>query len=87
MRKFYAYVCLLNDKYGYTVNFSKWIFLTKQLKLFFKQHYIDSVELEKIFYETIRSKTPAEMNFEDFVDGLRTLSRNLVRLVLLEDES
>jgi hypothetical protein len=45
------------------------------------------VDLEKVFYEVIRNKTPAEMLFEDFVDGLRILSKKLVRLVVSENES
>ncbi len=53
----------------------------------FKQHFIDTVDLEKVFYEVVRNKTPAEMNFEDFVDGLRYLSRKLVRIIVSENES
>jgi len=45
------------------------------------------VDLEKVFYEVIRNKTPAEMNYEDFVDGLRYLSRKMVRLVVNDNES
>ena len=55
--------------------------------MFFKQHFIDTVDLEKVFYEVIRNKTPAEMNYEDFVDGLRYLSRKMVRLVVNDNES
>lgn len=40
-----------------------------------------------MFYEVIRTKTPAEMNFEDFIDGLRILARKLVRIVVSENES
>ena len=87
LRKFYAFVALLNDRYGSAVNFSKWIALTKMLRMFFKQHYIDTVDLEKIFYEIVRNKVPSEMNFEDFVDGLRYLSRKLVRIIVDENES
>ena len=57
------------------------------LRMFFKQHYIDTVDLEKIFYEIVRNKVPSEMNFEDFVDGLRYLSRKLVRIIVDENES
>ena len=53
----------------------------------FKQHFIDTVDLEKVFYEVIRNKTPAEMTFEDFIDGLRCLSRKMVRMVVSESES
>lgn len=77
----------MNDKYGSTVNFSKWLFLTKHLKQFFKQYLIDTVELEKLFYEIIRNKTPAEMNYEDFVDGLRGLSKKMAKIVVNENES
>lgn len=77
----------MNDKYGASINFSKWIALTKSLRMFFKQHFIDTVDLEKVFYEVIRNKTPAEMNYEDFVDGLRCLSRKMVRMVVTESES
>lgn len=45
------------------------------------------MDLEKVFYEVIRNKTPAEMNYEDFVDGLRYLSRKMVRLVVNDNES
>ena len=78
---------MLNDKFGCSVNFSKWISLTKILRSQFKQHFIDTVDLEKIFYEVVRNKTPAEMNFEDFVDGIRYMSRKLVRIVVSENES
>ncbi|CDW80766.1 UNKNOWN [Stylonychia lemnae] len=87
LRKFYAYVSLMNDKYGSSINFSKWISFTKSLRMFFKQHFIDTVDLEKVFYEVIRNKTPAEMNYEDFVDGLRYLSRKMVKLVVNDNES
>lgn len=40
-----------------------------------------------MFYEVVRNKTPAEMNFEDFVDGLRMLSKKMVRVLLAESES
>jgi hypothetical protein len=87
LRKFYAHIALLNDRHGSSVNFAKWIALTKALRLHFKHHFIDTVDLEKVFYEVVRNKTPAEMNFEDFVDGLRVLSRKMVRLVVSETES
>lgn len=77
----------MNDKYGSSVNFSKWITFTKSLRTFFKQHFIDTVDLEKVFYEVVRNKTPAEMSFEDFVDGLRYLSRKMVRMIVSENES
>jgi hypothetical protein len=80
-------VSLLNDKYGSSINFSKWITFIKHLKLFFKQYFIDPVELEKVFYEIIRNKAPAEMNYEEFVDGLRSLAEKMVRHIVLESES
>lgn len=78
---------MLSDKQGYSVNFSKWISFTKLLRLHFKNHFIDGLDLEKVFYDVVRNKTPAEMNFEEFVDGLRYLSRKLVRIIVSENES
>lgn len=43
--------------------------------------------MEKVFYETIRNKTPAEMTFDEFIDGLKALSRKLVKMVVTENES
>jgi hypothetical protein len=77
----------MNDKYGYTINFSKWINFVKHLKLFFKKHSIDCLDLERVFYECVRNKTPAEMAFEEFVEGLHALSRKMVKLVVNENES
>jgi hypothetical protein len=59
----------------------------RQLKSFFKHHFFDVPSLEKIFYEVIRNKSPAEMSFEEFVEGLRMMSIKLVRVVMREEES
>ena len=47
---------------------------------------IDTVDLEKIFYEIVKNQSPSEMNFEDFVEGLRALSRRLAK-ALVKDAS
>ena len=57
------------------------------MRNYFRQHFIDTVDLEKVFYEVVRNKTPSEMNFEDFIDGLRILSHKLVRIIVSENES
>jgi hypothetical protein len=77
----------LNEKYGFAINFSKWISFIKHIKNFYKDYFIDTLDLEKIFYEVVRNKSPAEMSYEDFIDGLRGLSRKLVRLIASENES
>jgi len=66
------------------VNFSKWITLTKQVRSRFRdtQVLIDTVDLERVFYEIVRSKSPSEMSFEDFVEGLRSLSRRLAKVLV-----
>ena len=87
LRKFFAYVSTLNEKNGSTINFSKWVTLIKQFKAFFKDHFIDSLDLEKLFYDVVRTKTPSEMNYEDFVDSLTLLSRKLVKICITENES
>lgn len=85
LRKVYAYTATLNsDKFGHSVNFSKWITLTKQVRSRFRdtQVLIDTVDLERVFYEIVRSKSPSEMSFEDFVEGLRSLSRRLAKVLV-----
>jgi hypothetical protein len=88
LRKVYAYTATLNsDKFGHGVNFSKWITLTKQLRGHLKENLlIDTVDLEKIFYEIVKNQSPSEMSFEDFVEGLRALSRKLAK-ALVRDAS
>ena len=69
------------------MNFSKWITLTKQLRGHLKENLlIDTVDLEKIFYEIVKNQSPSEMSFEDFVEGLRALSRKLAK-ALVRDAS
>lgn len=48
---------------------------------------IDTVDLERIFYEIVRNKSPTEMMFEDFVEGLKALSRRLAKALLKENET
>ena len=48
------------------------------------QVLIDTVDLERVFYEIVKSRSPSEMPFEDFVEGLRSLSRRLAK-VLVKD--
>lgn len=75
---------IVSDKFGHSVNFSKWITLTKQVRSRFRdtQVLIDTVDLERVFYEIVRSKSPSEMSFEDFVEGLRSLSRRLAKVLV-----
>lgn len=90
LRKVYAYtVTLNNDRLGITVNFSKWISLTKLIRMRFKveQMMIDTVDLERVFYEIVRNKSPTEMMFEDFVEGLKALSRRLAKALVKEGET
>lgn len=47
---------------------------------------IDTVDLERVFYEIVRSKSPQEMNFEDFVEGLRALSRKLAKVLVRDSK-
>ena len=85
LRKVYAYTTTLNsDKFGHSLNFSKWITLTKQVRSTFREQavLIDTVDLERVFYEIIRSKSPSEMSFEDFVEGLKALSRRLAKVLV-----
>lgn len=87
MRKVYAYTASLNsDKFGHAINFSKWITLTKQVRGHFRENQllIDTVDLERIFYEVVRNKSPCEMSFEDFVEALRALSRRLAKMLVKE---
>ena len=95
LRKVYAYSSILNsDKTGHSVNFSKWITFTKQVREHFKLDQagggqtvlIDTVDLERVFYEIVRSKSPQEMNFEDFVEGLRALSRKLAKVLVRDSK-
>jgi hypothetical protein len=91
LRKVYAYTATLNsDKFGHSVNFSKWITFTKQIRGHFNGKeavvIIDTVDLEKIFYEIVRNASPSEMTFEDYIEGLRALSRKLAR-ALVKDSS
>lgn len=77
-----------SDRFGHSLNFSKWITLTKQLRSHFKETVlIDTVDLEKIFYEIVRNAAPSEMSFENFVEGLRQISRKLVKALAKEDGS
>jgi hypothetical protein len=46
----------------------------------------DAMDLEKIFYEIVRNMSPSEMQFEDFIEGLRAISRKLAR-ALIKDSS
>jgi len=79
---------LNSDRFGHSLNFSKWITLTKQLRSHFKETVlIDTVDLEKIFYEIVRNAAPSEMSFENFVEGLRQISRKLVKALAKEDGS
>ena len=72
-----------SDRFGHGINFSKWITLTKQIRGHFKETVlIDTVDLEKIFYEIVKNQSPSEMSFEDFVEGLRTLSRKLAKALV-----
>jgi hypothetical protein len=85
LRKVYAYTATLNsDRFGHSVNFSKWITLTKQVRSRFRdtQVLIDTVDLERVFYEIVRSKSPSELSFEDFVEALRALSRRLAKVLV-----
>lgn len=76
-----------SDRFGHGVNFSKWITLTKQVRGHFKESVlIDTVDLEKIFYEIVKNQSPSEMSFEDFVEGLRAMSRKLAK-ALVKDAS
>jgi hypothetical protein len=87
LRKVYAYTATLNsDRFGHSVNFGKWITLTKQVREHFKGENLvfDTVDLEKIFYEIVRNAAPSEMTFEDFIEGLRALSRKMVKALLKE---
>ena len=89
LRKVFAFASTLNsDRFGHSVNFSKWITLTKIVRAHFKdtQMLIDTVDLERIFYEVVVNKSPSEMHFEDFVEGQRALSRRLAR-ALIKDSS
>ena len=91
LRKVYAYTSMLNsDRFGHSINFSKWITFTKQVR----QHFhgkdtmgvTDVMDLEKIFYEIVRNTSPSEMSFEDFIEGLRAISRKLSK-ALVRDSS
>lgn len=81
---------LNSDRFGHSINFSKWITFTKQVR----QHFhgkdtmgvTDVMDLEKIFYDIVRNSSPSEMTFEDFVEGLRAISRKLSR-ALVKDSS
>lgn len=77
---------LNSDRFGHAVNFSKWITLTKQIRGCFKetQYLIDTVDLERVFYEIVRNRSPSEMSFEDFVEGLRALSRKMAKVLVKE---
>ena len=46
---------------------------------------IDTVDLERTFYEIAKSKSPSEMDFENFVEGLRALSKRLAKCLVKED--
>jgi hypothetical protein len=46
----------------------------------------DVMDLEKIFYDIVRNNSPSEMYFEDFIEGLRAISRKLAR-ALIKDSS
>lgn len=86
----YAYTATLNsDRFGITVNFSKWISFTKLIRGRFKetQMMIDTVDLERVFYEIVRNKSPTEMMFEDFVEGLKALSRRLAKALVKGNET
>lgn len=55
--------------------------------MFFSQEVIDVFDLEKLFYDIVKGKTPSEMNYEDFIDGLRLLSRKLAKLCANNNEN
>ena len=78
-------MAVMNDKFGYSVNFSKWICFTKKIRSRFQK--VDTLDLEKVFYEVVRNKVPAEMCFEEFVDGLRVMSRKMVKLLMSDHEN
>jgi hypothetical protein len=46
---------------------------------------IDTVDLERTFYEIVKSKSPSEMDFENFVEGLRALSKRLAKCLVKEE--
>ena len=48
---------------------------------------IDTVDLERVFYEIVRNKSPTEMMFEDFVEGLKALSRRLAKALVKGNET
>jgi hypothetical protein len=46
---------------------------------------VDTVDLERVYYEIVKNKSPSEMSFEDFVEGLRALSRRLAKALVREN--
>lgn len=59
LRKLYALVVTLNsDKYGRSLTFSKWISFTKLVRARFPSLTVDTVDLERVFYDIVKSKSP-----------------------------
>ena len=70
MRQVFANVCQIYDKYGYSVNFTKWTAFLRQ-----HQFYVANVT-DVIFYKVVKRKTPAEMNFDEFIEAMKLVSRS-----------
>ncbi len=64
-------VTLNSDKFGGSINISKWISFSKLVRARFTNVLVDTLELEHVFYEILKTRSPLEMSFEDFVEGLR----------------
>jgi len=82
LRKVYAWVSLFNDKYGYSVNFGKWLAFIKLVKQSLLTTLSNTTEIERAFFQIVRSKTPAELSFEEFVDALKQFARHAVLYLL-----
>ena len=85
LRRVYALAVTLNsDRFGRSLNFSKWISFTKLVRARFPSLTVDTVDLERVFYDIVKTKSPQEMSFEDFVEGQRALSRKLAKGLVRE---
>ncbi len=77
-------VTLNSDKFGRSINFSKWISFSKLVRARFTNVLVDTLDLERVFYEIVKTRSPQEMSFEDFVEGLRSMSRKLAKGLVRE---